>query len=197
MEDKKILTHQESLDLIAKTINKAKEDYQSTGISALLWGSLITFCSLVSFLNYYLRWPVLNYIWFLNIAVVIPQAVLFRKEEKNKKVKGYSDDLIGGIWIGFGIAVFLVFCLGNIRYIPHIDSLYLVLFGIPTFATGYGCGFRAMTIGGIACWIFAVLSMYSPYPYSMLYYAAAALLAWFIPGLVLRRRYQKAKMQHV
>ena len=42
-------SEQESLQLITRMIKKAKDDFIETGISALLWGSIIPFCSLVQF----------------------------------------------------------------------------------------------------------------------------------------------------
>jgi hypothetical protein len=54
-----------------------------------------------------------------------------------------------------------------------------------------------MIVGGIACWILAILSTFTPFPYEMLYLAAGAQLAWFIPGLILRKCYLQAKRKHV
>jgi hypothetical protein len=76
-------------------------------------------------------------------------------------------------------------------------AIFLTIYGIPTFAVGLGRKFKPMLIGGVACWVFAVLSLHCPYPYVMLYLTAGALFAWFIPGLIIRQRYLKAKQQHV
>ena len=196
-EHEKEMTGLESLELIARMIRKAKKDYMDTGISGLLWGSVITFCSLVTFLNYWLQWSWLGYIWLLTFVAVIPQVIVSIRESKNRKHRAYEDDLMGGIWISFAITMFLLSWFSSAYQIPHDASLFLIIYGIPTFATGYSRRFRPMIIGGIACWIFAILSTFSTFPYTMLYTAGAAQLAWFIPGLILRRRYLKAKRQHV
>ncbi len=144
MEQEKELTSRESLELITRMINKAKKDYLDTGMSALLWGSIISFCSLVAF------------------------------------------------------AIFLLSYFTNRYHLPHEASLCLLIYGIPTFATGYARRFRPMIIGGLACWIFAIMSEFSPFPFTIIIYTAAgALIAWFIPGLILRKCYLKAKRQHV
>lgn len=191
------LTSEESLALIARMINKAKRDYRETGVSALLWGSVITICSLVTFLNHQLKWDWLNYIWFLTFFAVIPQVIISIQESKKRKHKAYDDDLMGGIWISFGITMFMLSWYGSQYQVPKENSLFLIIYGIPTFATGYACRFRPMILGGLACWVLAILSTFSPFPYTMLYTAAAAQLAWFIPGIILRRRYVKAKRQNV
>jgi Na+-translocating ferredoxin:NAD+ oxidoreductase RnfD subunit len=197
MEKEKELSTQESLELITGMISKARNDYQETGISALFWGTIVSFCSLVTFFNYYWGWRVLDYIWFLSIIAVIPQILISARERKLRKHRRYHDDLVGGIWISYVIAVFIVAYITITYKIDQADSIFLVLYGIPTFASGYGKRFRPMIIGGIACWIFSILCLYTPWPYQILYNAAAALLAWFIPGLLLRKCYLKAKKQHV
>jgi hypothetical protein len=197
MENEKELTSGESLELIARTINDAKNEFRNTGISILYWGAIVTVCALVTFLNYYLRWHWLDYIWFLTIAAIIPQVFINKKEREERKFKTLRGELIGGIWLSFGIAIALLFLIPMFRNIPQIDFVFLILYGIPTFATGYGCKCTPMIIGGIACWIFAVVSLYTPNHYMALLNAGAALLAWFIPGLILRREYLKAKEEHV
>ena len=197
MEKEKELTSQESLDLIARMIGKAKSDYIDTGISALLWGSIISFCGLVSFANYYIGWEWLNWVWLLSIIAVIPQIIISARERKKRRHKRYEDDLMGGIWISFGCSMFLLSYFEGVYNLSHSNSIFLVVYGIPTFATGYGRRFKPMIIGGIACWVFAILCAYAPAPYQMLYITAGAQLAWFIPGLILRKAYLNAKPQHV
>ncbi len=73
----------------------------------------------------------------------------------------------------------------------------MIIYGIPTFTTGYARRFKPMIIGGIACWVFSILSVFAIVPYGNLYLAASAQLAWFIPGLILRKRYLKAQKENV
>ena len=155
------------------------------------------FCSLVTFANHYFNWPALDYVWFLTIAAVIPQIIIAIREGKNRKHRAYDDDMMGGIWISFGIAIFLLSYFVNVYQVSEQAPLFLILYGVPTFATGYARRFKPMIIGGIACWVLAIVSHYTPYPYVMLCITAAAQLAWFIPGLIIRQCYLKAKAQHV
>src|ERR1700754_3326390 len=106
MEQKKELTGQESLELISRMISRAKKDYQDTGVSALLWGSVITICSLVSFANAYINISALNYIWYLPVLAVFAQVYISIRESKRRKLKSHDDNMMGGIWISFGIATF-------------------------------------------------------------------------------------------
>ena len=197
MEQEKELTGQESLALITKMISKARKDYLDSGLSALLWGSVITFCSLVSFANYYVKWPAFDYVWFLTILAIIPQIVIAIREAKDRKHRAYDDDIMGGIWISFGIAIFLLSYIVNVYQVNEQGSLFLILYGIPTFATGYARRFKPMLYGGLYCWVLAVICHFIPVPYQILCITAAALVAWFIPGLIIRKCYLQAKKQHV
>ncbi len=206
-QEEVFFSEEESLQLIVETIRKAKCDFIETGISALMWGSIVTFCALVQFASAFYNIPWAEYVWFLTFFAVIPQIIISIRETKKKKYKTYHDDTLSGIWIAFGIVMFLLsFYIStilqpgkNITYDSiKADTLYLIIYGFPTFATGFARRFTPMVIGGVACWIFAIVSVYVSYPYTMLLIAGAALLAWFIPGLILQSRYQKAKkQQHV
>jgi hypothetical protein len=197
MEQENDLSREQSLELITSMISQAKNDYYDTGISALLWGSVVIFCSLVTYANAFLHWRVLEWIWCLIIVAVVPQVIIARREAKQRKYKSYGSDLIGGIWLSYGIAMFVFSYVDSVLHIRHDVPIYLMLFGIPTFATGYGRRFKPMIFGGLACWVFAILTVYIRYPDPLFFMAGGALLAWFIPGLILRKCYLEAKRQHV
>ena len=200
-EYEEVLSGQESLQLITNMINKAKCDFVETGISALMWGSVITFCALVQFASYFYHIPGAGYVWLLTDFAVIPQIIIAVRESKKRRFKTHEADAMSGIWISFAIMMVLYSFYVSAVQVPydnlHPVTIFLVVYGSPTFATGITRHFTPMIIGGIACWLLAIASFFSIYPYDMLYYVAAAQLAWFIPGLILQRRYYKAKQQHV
>jgi len=197
MDQDKSLTEAQSLELITSMISRAKNDYYDSGISALLWGSIIIFCSLATYANHWLKWTALGYIWFLTVAAVVPQIIISIREGKRRGYKSHESHMIGGIWLSYAIAIFLFSYVDYALNISQDAPIYLTLFGIPTFATGYGRRYMPMIVGGLACWVFAVLALFIPYPNALFLMAAGALLAWFIPGLLLRRCYLKAKRQNV
>jgi hypothetical protein len=196
MEEKQ-LTEQESLALITRMINKAKCEYVETGISALMWGIVIVFCSLVSFFSFYEHWKWADYVWFLTIVAVIPQIIIAIREAKKRKFKTYNDNAMSGIWISFGVGIFLFSYFINVYNVQHVESAFLIFYGIPTFSTGIARNFKPMIIGGIGCWIIFIISLYVAFPYTMLLTAVAATIAWFIPGLILRARYQRLTKENV
>ena len=197
MTNEQELNEQQSIELITQMINKTKCDYKETGVACLLWGSLVMLCSLITFGNFYWKINVLDYVWFLTLFALIPQVIIAVQERKNKKYTSYNDDAMGGVWISFGIALFLVSVYSNKYELPNTGALFLIMYGIPTFATGFIRKFKPMVFGGITCWLFAIVCFYIQFPYIMLFTALAAIIAWFIPGLILRRRYINAKQHNV
>ena len=197
MKEDKTLSSEESLALITQMINEAKCDYEETGISALLWGTIVTLCALLSYANNWWQQRWIDNIWLLTFFAVLPQILISIKESKRRKVRSHSDGAMGGIWISFGVSVMLLsFYTSNIQA-QNTEPVYLILYGIPTFATGFARDFKPMLIGGIICWACAVAAVYIHYPDSMLLMAVAAQSAWFIPGFILRKRYLNLKRDNV
>ncbi len=196
-EEDKPMSESESLALITAMINKAKCDYEDTGMSTLLWGGVITICSLVNFAGIQLKINGTGNIWLLTYVAVVVQVFIAIRERRRKKFTMHEDSAMGGIWISFGAAMFMFSYYTSIFNVPSANTIFLIAYGIPTFATGYTRRFRPMLWGGLACWVFAIASMYTPPPYILLYSSASAQLAWFIPGLILRRRYLNAKKGNV
>ncbi|HVF97279.1 MAG TPA: hypothetical protein VM871_08170 [Flavisolibacter sp.] len=196
--DDDLLSHNDSLALIEEMIYKAKNSYHESGTAALMWGSTIMFCSAVSFANTWLKISWLNQVWLLTIIAVIPQIIISIREGKAQKFKSHTSDAMSGIWIGFGIAIFLMSYYANVfKPGESSASLFLLLYGIPTFATGYAERFMPMIIGGLVCWASTVVSFYTGHRIDLVLFFISAFFAWFLPGLILRSAYLKEKRKHV
>src|SRR5436853_210638 len=91
-------SEQESLQLITRMINKAKTDFVETGISALMWGGIISFCALVQFLAFFYPLSWAPNVWWLTFLAVIPQIIISFRERRRRMFKTYEADAMGGIW---------------------------------------------------------------------------------------------------
>src|SRR5438045_8135778 len=107
-------------------INKARSDFRETGIGALMWGTIITVCGLVSFVNYYQHWRWVQYIWFLTFIAVLPQTIISAQANKRKKYTSYNEDAMGGIWISFGIGVLLLSFFSSWSHLSNSYVLFLI-----------------------------------------------------------------------
>lgn len=217
MEDKE-LSHEESLRLINTMINKAKNSYHDKGIFPMLWGIVITICSLFTFLQVrgIITWD--WDIWILTLFAIIPTIYFSIREGKKRKALYYEDRMMDWLWTCFGIGVGLLAFAQSLssgmlnkaielagidyqqfQYHPNNygQAYFLLWYGFPTIVTGGGKRMWIMLFGGIFCWVSAIVSLYNPLDIDMLLMAASALLAWFIPGIILWNKYKRTRMANV
>lgn len=218
MEEKQ-LSEKESLLIIQQMISRAKDAFVDTGIGPILWGAVITICSLVQFLQIQFDFKLPFDIWLLALAAIIPQVFLSIKERRERKAKGWDHDIIGYVWICFGIGIFVINFINNVaadQLNPMLreyreltgktdivnfwsfGTCYLLfVFGYPTIVTGAARKFKLMIFGGVFCWVSAIVSAFTVAKIDFILMALSATLAWLIPGLILRRTYLLQKGKHV
>jgi drug/metabolite transporter (DMT)-like permease len=177
-------------------INRAKDRFAEDGVLYLLWGWVVFTCSLAQFvLLHYVNYPRHYLVWFASWFVVIYQVIYLRKRHRRIRVRTYTDHIVGFVWITFLIVIFLVaFLIGRLSggdYYIHINPVLLALYGIPTFLTGIIIKFNPLIVGGIGCWILSVITTFiADYHYQFLMIPLAMLVAWIIPGYLLRAKYK-------
>ena len=223
MEEQAQLTEKESLDLIAQMIRKAKSSFHESGTSAILWGSVVALAGLINFAEENWNFSIGFDIWLIVLAALIPQIFISVKERKNRKAIAHDSTFMNAIWLVYGISIFALLFYFNIvpwvtdreikeagnellirniqtgsleHFTPNVFShfsLLLILYAIPTLATGLGFKFRPMLIGGILCYVFFVTSCFTSTKWDMGLNGLAGIFNWLVPGLILRGRYLKGK----
>lgn len=193
MAEEKIMTEKESLELISSMINKAKNNFAERGLLYLLWGWVIFVCCIFQFIAiHFFNYANAFYVWFLTWVVVIFQIFYLKKKKRLQRIKTYTDEINSVIWFVFFICMILMLFI-TIQYKKYemINSLLLVLYGIPTIVSGFIMKFKPLMTGGVCCWILAFFSPFIPYEYQILFIALAVIAAWIIPGYLLQARYKK------
>ncbi len=196
MEKETGLSHLEGLEIIQSMINKAKDRFSENGHLYLLWGWVVFICSVTEFvmLNY-TRFEYHYLVWTVCWLVVIYQTFYLARRKKKEQVRTYTHDILGYVWLAFVVSMFLMgFLFGRIlgeQYYLMVSPGFLVLYGIPTFLSGIILRFRPLLIGGIACWVLSVIAAFVPPQFQLLFLSAAMLIAWIIPGYLLRSKYKK------
>lgn len=213
----KPLTEQESLLIIQQMINRAKNNFVDTGIGPMLWGAVITICSAVQAAQIYFEFSLGFDIWWLALLALVPQVFISIKEKRERKAKGWDEDIMSYVWTSFGIAVFVVNFINNVlsrELGPAVEAYraaghtvqgtwsfagcYLLLvFGFPTIITGAARKQRWMLAGGIFCWVSAIVAAFTPTYVDFVLMAFAAALSWLIPGMMIRKKYVAQKRAHV
>jgi hypothetical protein len=210
------MTEKESLALISDMINKTKDSFHETGFGPIMWGGIITICSLFTFCSIQFSFKLPFDIWILTLVALVPQIIYSINESKKKGVKTYNDVAMDYTWIAFGVTMFLISTIintigsdlqnsipnymqvrGNFKFSNHTTAFYLMLYGIPTFITGGVMKYKPMLIGGILFWVLSLISNFTDSKIDMLLMAFGALAAWFIPGLMLFANFRKINKGHV
>lgn len=194
MEENK-LSENESLKLITEMIGKAKSSYHSNGTSAIMWGIVIFFCSIFSFLQMHFQFDTGFDIWWLMWVALVPQFVMIFKNCKNKNFVSYEETTMSYVWWAFGAMIVMLMFFNNFYRPSHSESLFLMLFGLPTFITGGMFRFKPMIIGAMICWILFAVSLYTEFKINLLLMALSALSAWLIPGIILRKKCKREAQQ--
>lgn len=187
------MTENEGLLLITSMINKAKNRYTENGVLYLLWGWLIFTCCLIQFISiHFFNYYKVYYAWYSTWALLIYQIYYMRKNKKKRRVRMYTGEIIGYVWLVFIITyALIVFILVYIKANLGISPAILAIFGMPTFLSGIILKFKALKIGGICCWILAFVAPFVNYDYQFLLMACAVAVAWIIPGYLLHQKFKK------
>jgi len=186
----------QSLLLIESMINRAKDKFAEDGSMYLLWGWVVFVCSLTQFvLMHFFKYPYHYVVWFASWIIVIYQLVYIRKKIKRRRVRTYTGYILGYVWLTFIIVIFLLaFLIGRLTegdYYIHISPILLTIYGIPIFLSGIILRFRPLVVGGIGCWILSIAAMLiENYDYQFLLIPLAMIIAWIIPGYLLRAKYK-------
>ena len=196
MQEENFSEH-DSLRLINEMIGKAKRSYVTKGIASIVWGVLIMACSLLTWAELRFNWYPGFDVWLLVFLALIPQIFFSVKEKKTRKFTGHDEVTARYVWTAFAVAIFLT-TFYDTRYGSNESAtLFMMLYGIPTFITGGMFNFKPMIVGGVLCWMFSAISVYTPASVDMLLMAASGLFAWLIPGIILWNRYQKQRRANV
>jgi uncharacterized protein with PQ loop repeat len=212
------MTEKESLDLISQMIHKARNDFHNTGVGAIMWGCVIAICSLVKAAELQFDFRLPFDIYLLTLVAIIPQLIISVREKKERRVRSYDDAFMDYLWLAFGICIFLMVFITNtvyadlnhftheisgsgstrvdwidLHFSEYVSSLFLLLYGLPTFVTGAACRFRPMLFGGLLCWTCCLVSLYTPIKIDLLLTACSALLAWLVPGIQMEQHYRREK----
>jgi len=193
-EDK--FSPQESLQVIYTMIEKAKNQFSENGHLYLLWGWLVLICSVTQFFLLDVFHYEKHYlVWIATWLAVIYQFFYLRNEHRKKRVQTYTDTIIGFVWLSFFVLMILIGLLLGLNskdeYYKLFCPAFLALYGMPTFLSGILLRFRPLVVGGIGCWLLSVSAYFIGYNYQLLLIAGAMIIAWIIPGYLLRKRFKK------
>lgn len=228
MSEEKQLSERESLQLITEMIQKVKTSYHDKGVGSILWGTVVTIASFISFLQLQFHFELPFDIWWIVLGAIIPQIILINQDRKTQKIKRHEDAALNAVWLVYAITIFglsffqstvpqaaeqimklngsqlIDHSINNSKpdqiiqpFTPSFYSIYILVYGFPTLVTGLVKQFWPMIIGAIITYVLFMISCFTETKYDFLLGAIAAIVCWFIPGVILHVKYLKQRSANV
>ncbi|MEZ5026454.1 MAG: hypothetical protein R2739_07725 [Chitinophagales bacterium] len=191
MEEKNI-SEQESIAIIQQMIEKSKRQLSDRSKYFFLWGFAVFICAILQYIMLKMYMKHTQIVWFLMPVTAIIHIFLYTREQKQIKVKTHISSALNGLWLGLGISFIIVSVLAANDSFNGL-SIFILLYGVGTFATGKTIEFTPLVLGGIACFILSFAITFIEGAEQLLVLALAVLVSYIIPAFLLRRAYIQQK----
>ena len=199
------LNPEKSLQIISEAVRRSRREFEkNAGTPLIIWGMSILLLSLVV----WFVWkstdnPAWNFLWFSTIILWIVFSIIDKKKEKKVKTKNFLGEIIGYVWISYGIfaiGISAVSCFifsSNSNLEIYFSSAFLVLI------IGILLGFSAMITGLLVKNLWIVIAgiingLGSPIAFcyldgadTTLLISIASLITLLIPGIILNLQSRK------
>jgi hypothetical protein len=190
---KEILTPEESLLLISKTIEETKEKFKENGHKFIFWGILTFIVSLCQFLIIQLELNIST--GFPALLYVLGGIFVYIYERKTIRKKNTPKTHIGSIvfWMATVMGINLMILgplfwsqLGNAGI-----SVFLILLAFLVILCGVAIKYKPLLIGGISLNVIAFIPFLIDWQYHFLIMTAGSVVALIIPGILLNIAHRK------
>jgi hypothetical protein len=188
------LSGEKSMEIIQQMINQAKTNFTDSGLSWLLWGTMIFLASLSTYFFIDLGSETIFLGWNIFGGVTILLLIYDVVKPRRKKVKTYVDELMRMVHIGFFVCMFIIiFSINESVGANNGFGFLLMLFGFLMLIKGGAIKSKALMIGAVVNWAGAIaIFINKEFKYDMLIMAAAVLIGYIIPGLILWAEYKRS-----
>lgn len=131
------MTPQESLGIISDAIKNSRRRIEmNSALPLMLWGISVPLIALVVwYLWSHTGMPQWNYLWFV-LTPLIALVQHFTIDRKLEKSKGFINDVLGYIWLTFGVFAVTIAVLGLFRFVPDITLTILIMMGFAATVSG-------------------------------------------------------------
>jgi hypothetical protein len=183
------ITPEESLLLIAKTIEETKKRFQENGHIIILWGTL----TFIVFLSQYILvqlelYKVIDIAW---TCILFPLGGIYTLIYIKRKVKkkNLPKTIIGSIiitmsWV-FGVNLMILGFIFGHQLGKVIAPIFIILLALNIIMIGISIKFKPIIIGGILLNLIGFATFYINGQYHALIMATSAVFAMIIPGILL------------
>lgn len=186
MDTIKIVSPQESLNIITEAIARTKNNFKENSFCFLLWGWLIAIASILFFMlehytsvaYYFIPFPI------LGGAGLIATIIHFQKRRASTQT--HVNYFITKLWtvlaMGFIITVFINLAQ---KQLPFTDTL--IIAGIGTLISGWIMKFKPLITGGFLFFVASFATLFINDEYKALVHGIAIIMGYLVPGYLLKQ----------
>lgn len=186
------LENKQQLELIAQTIKMAQRRFHNDSPYYILWGTAVFIASILQYILLQFDSDYNAIGWAICIpAAILIQLILLRKQKQTEKVKTHVESLLNTMWTAFGITLFVVLSFSS-KLGANTFPIILCLYALSTFIAGSAFKIKAFMVGAVACWGLAIACFFVEMDLQLVLLAAGVLLAYIVPGIILRSSEQNA-----
>jgi hypothetical protein len=192
MEEKNLTGH-ESLNIISRMIQVARDDHRENGDGWLIWGWLLFVASVLSaLLSHFEMGRYIGWVWIILPVFGLVYNIFFHLKRR-RKVNTYVQDLIDRIGTGFFIRLFAMIAAGFLSGNQNFSFGYFyILYAFWMYIHGSALHFKPLLIGAVINWVAAVaIFIITDFKYDMIVSAAAVAAGYLVPGYMLRAEYKR------
>ena len=186
--EEKLMTSEESLELIKAMINKSFVNIRHSSFHLLFWGWLIIVCSLSEFII----WHFTDYsgpwhVWILVIPGVFVSLIYGSVKGRKEHVYTYATSIYIWAWVAFLFSCIVLFIVHS-NSMESVAKYILLLAAMPTFISVVVLKFKPLIWGAVSFWVFAIVAHFGGEFISGLAVPAAMITGYLIPGYLLRKK---------
>lgn len=215
MNEERLMSQNESLQIIQQMINTAKTEQKDNGMGWIIWGWLLFLASTLTLANLFFAWK-LNLFFFWNVFGILTGVAMIGELIRNlffrktAKVRTYTADLFKKLNAGFFISLMFIivsinlgaryvhqeFGSGSIVFVNIGFSLLINLYAFWILIYGSALSFRPSVIGAYISWALGFTAMFiNEFQWVMALHAAAVLVGYIIPGHIANNAFKKLHRQ--
>lgn len=186
----------ESLDIINKMINNAKNKLADDGFLLIFWGWAVIAAAMIHYITIQMGYDIKGWSW----GIIMPLGGVFSaiygyKQKKKEVVRTYVDVYLGYLWGAFGIGLAIMLVFMPYHGIKATYFGFMILYGIATFISGGLLSFKPLVWGSLVSFACAIISTFLGEVDQLLIISVAIFGSYVIPGHLLRSKFKS--QQHV
>jgi hypothetical protein len=189
------------LSLIKQMMIDSRRVVVDNGWHYIFWGVVVTAALLANYIMA-LNKVAMKYagmMWFVTmVGAAIIAGIAERRSDRKRKVKTFAGKILGALWTGAGIAMFMFGFIGTMSgsYNPiYISPLIATVLGAAYFASGAIQQLKWLQMLSIGWWAGAIFTFIFPSVHTLLIFALMMLCLQTVPGIILYRKWKAANFE--